>query len=77
MQSAVAETCLLLSRILILLLPLLLPPLPVLPLPVLLLLPPLEDPLEVEHDVTDDSQVQSLPGLLPGGTDETVGLTVP
>ena len=56
----------------LLLLPLLLPPLLLLPLPVLLVLPPLEDPLEVEHNVLDTVEVQSLPCLLPGGTDKTV-----
>ena len=78
MQSASGRTTpLLLSHLPLLLLPLLLLPLLLLPLPVLLLLPPLQDTLEVDDDIPYAGQVQSLPGLLPGRTEETVGLGVP
>ena len=79
MQFDFGRTMPLLSRhsSLVLLLPLLLPPLFLFPLPVRLLLPPLEDPLEVEHNVLDTVEVQSLTCLLPDRTDKSVGLTVP
>ena len=54
--------------LLLLLLSLLLFPLLLLPLLVLLLLPPLQNTLEVDHDIPDAVQVQSLSGLLPGRT---------